>query len=713
MKKTLRIFALVMALAMIFSLSVFASDEASGEAAASDAAVETIDEMTASTYSTLDAVNTRSQDQGYIYVGYDVVDGELTDQSNWDADDLSAITLDNTVIGAGFTAVRASGADSDVTVIGGTLSLANGEDDADGTHASDFTGIGCAFVSANSGRITVKDVDLVTDGFVRAAVIVDNGAIAWLEDCDIVTYGADPLTEAYDGYVNSANTSMMLSPPWVLGIQGGIRTVNVLDTEATFVAVRSHLASGGWGVVSTDGCTNPTLILIDSTLEILSEPEGGMASGWELYGYDEDAYGSGYGAYLIGNCDERYYGTTVEGATFGAIAREGSAIYASSNGDIEVVSAKGEALGTVEGEGNVSTINCVFAAMTHSSEDVSLSYIDGTVINAESAAILYRSSGHCTLQFDDAVVNTGAGILVQMIDDDDSSVGMGDMGTMGFNTTLVEDAGMPSQTGNETGATTNCEELSATFLNGDYVGDLYNGTGYYSQEGDVMDVTVGEGATLTGDIALTETFHGVPYSEEAVAFAEATDGVEYVLIDSNYEVTDDASDAIYVQFTQFTINQYYMLCRMENHIYWNGYSAINVTVEDGGVWTVAEESLITYLKVDGGTVYGEIVENDDGSLTLIPSDEAIADGEYGTLVEANVAESQGMGNVGGGSSDEMTASDEIDDTASDEIEEVEETADEEIDVSDVPEEIAATDGDGKGDNPPDGLGGGTMGDPPD
>jgi hypothetical protein len=428
-----------------------------------------------------------------------------------------------------------------------------------------------------------------------------------------------------------------------------------------------------------------------------------MNSGWELYGYDEEAYGTGYGAYLIGDCDERYYGTTVEGATFGAIAREGSAVYASSNGEINVVSATGEDLGTVQGQGNVSVINCVFGAMTHSSEDISISYTDGTIVNTEESTIVYRSSGHANFLFDEAELNPGNGIIIQMIDDDDSTVGMGDMSTMGFNTTLVEAAGMPSATGNETGATDNNEEVNATLTNGDYAGDFYNGTGYYGQAGDVMNVTVGEGATLEGTIALTETFHGVAYSPEAVAFAEAADGVEYVFIDSDFQVTDNEADAAYIQFTQFTINQYYMLCRMENHVYNNGYSGINVTVENGGVWTVSGESLINYLKVDGGTVYGEIVENADGSLTIVPSDKTIADGEYGVAVEANVAESTGMGNVSGSAEPEGITTNN---TASDEITTEEPQASEEPVVeaaaSDIPERPADL---GPDDEPPGGFGG--------
>jgi len=648
MKNASRILALVMAVAMLLSLSAFASGEASGSAPAAEEyiAISSIGDMNVSSYATLDAVNTRSQDKGFIYVGYDVVDGELTDESNWTGD-ITDITLNDAVTGAGFTAVRASGEMSDVTVSGGTLVLTNGADDSEGVHASDFTGMGAAFVSFDGAKLTVKDVDVTTDGFVRAGVIVDHGAVAWIEDSSFVTYGANPLTEAYDGYVNSATTSKMLSPPWVLGIQGGIRTVNVLDTEATFVLVNSSMASGGWGVVSTDGCTKPTLIIIDSALSILPASEGGMDSGAALYGDAYKDYGSGYGAYLIGSCDEQYYGSTVSGATFGAIAREGYATYQSSKGDIEVVSAKGESLGTVKGQGNVSEIDTVIGVMTHSSEDVGLTYTDGTIINTLAETVLYRSSGHADFVFDNAVVNPGNGVIVQMIDDDDSTVGMGDFSTMGFNTALIEAAGMPSRNGNETGASASNEMANVVFANGEYEGDLYNGTGYYGQAGDVMNVTVGENASLTGAIALTETFHGVVYSPEAKAFADAADGVEYVFIDKDYNVTANEADAAFIQFTKFTIDQYYMLCRLLNHVYANGFAGINVTVEDGSVWTVTGESLISYLNASEGSVYGKLTENADGTLTLTPSSVPLPAGEYGTFVEANVGAAQSMGNAGG------------------------------------------------------------------
>ena len=625
----------------------------SAEPAAEAASAQDVSEMTVSEYGSLN--NFSRSDAGYVYVGYDVIDGELTENSNWEGDPAN-IVLDNEVTGAGFTAVHAEG-DSVVNVTG-SITLT---DDEAGEHASDFSGVGSVFSIANGATAYIKDMTIYTEGFVRAAVVLDNEAIAWVENCDIVTLGANPLTEAYDGYVNSATTSKMLSPPWVLGIQGGIRTMNVLDNNATLIVKDSSLSSGGWGVISTDGCTNPVIYVIDSELTILPESEGGMDSGWKLFGFDEDAYGSGYGAYIIGNVDEDNFGVTISGATFGAICREGAVSYQSSNGDIALTSGEGEDLGTVTGKGQVSTINCVFGAMTHSSEDVTIEYLDGTIVNSEMATILYRSTGNATFIVDEAELNPGNGIILQMIDDDDSTVGMGDMNTMGFNTSLVEAAGMPSTNGNETGASSSNEQVIMTLTNGEYTGNFYNGTGYYGQAGDVLNLTFGEGASVTGAVALTETFHGYPYSEAAIAALDSYgDDVSYVLLNENFEVTaGNEGEAAWIQVTEFSINQYFMLCEMSDHIYNNGYSGINVTVEDGAVWTVASESLINYLKVEG-TVYGTLVENADGSLTLMPGADAIPAGEYGTAVEANVSASSGMGNAMGGDKGDsgMPASDD-------------------------------------------------------
>lgn len=631
MKK--KMISLVMVAAMLLSLVVSAnalslgsiSDMGvSGAAKLVAAASPTINSLRVSEYATLDRDRGRRNiDIGHIYVGYAIEDGVLNRaNSNWKLPDTGSVVFNNYVSGEGFTALYATGKGTEVKA-SGKLTLV---DDSDGQYASDFTGTGVAIVVDDYAKVNASNLNIYTEGFVRAAAIVYNGAEMTVRNSSLVTMGANPLTESYDGYKNSANTSKMISPPWVLGIQGGIRTINVLGTKPTLNVIDSYLASGGWGVLSTDGCTKPLLNTVDSTLEILSEEEGGMDSGWELFGYEKGKYGSGYGSYIIGDSTELFYGVKIVGGTYGAIGRGGKAVYASSNGNIDLYNAYGAKMETVEGKGQVSVIDCVYGVKTHANEDIAISYIDGTVVNAEESIFMYRSSGTADFVADKASLNAGNGIILQMIDDDDSTVG----GFNPFNSYLYEDAGVPSRSGNETGASTKCDTVNMTLTNGVYEGDFYNGTGYYKQAGDAMNVVIGEGATVIGDIALTETFHGVPYSEKAVEVLDSYGvDVSYVFLDADFYVTADESEAEYIQLTKFSINQYFMLCHLLNRTYYNGYSKADVVVENGGIWMVEEESLITSLKIEkGAKVYGDVSYNADGTLTLTPSEQLLAVGSY-------------------------------------------------------------------------------------
>ncbi|MBE6991078.1 MAG: hypothetical protein E7430_00665 [Ruminococcaceae bacterium] len=631
MKK--RALSLALAIVMMLSLAVTANALTLGSIADMGykktaeivvAAAPDISDLEVSEYATLDSDRGRRKvDIGHIYVGYAVEDGVINaDNSNWIKSNTESIVFKNYVSGEGFTALYATGKGTKADV-SGKLTLVDG---SDGQYASDFTGTGVAIVVDDYAKVQAHDLTIYTEGFVRAAAIVYNGAEMTIKNSSLITVGANPLTEAYDGYKNSANTSKMISPPWVLGIQGGIRTINVLGKKPTLNVIDSYLATGGWGVLSTDGCSQPLLNIVDSTLEVLPESKGGMNSGWELFGYDKDKYGSGYGSYIIGDSTELFYGVNIKGGTYGAIGRGGKAVYASTNGNIDLYNAYGTKMETVEGKGRVSVIDCVYGVMTHANEDIAISYIDGTVVNAEESIFMYRSSGTADFVADEASLNAGNGIILQMIDDDDSTVG----GFNPFNSYLYEDAGVPSRSGNETGKSKKCDTVNMTLTNGVYEGDFYNGTGYYKQAPDAMNVIIGEGATVIGDIALTETFHGVHYSEKAVEVLDSYgNDVSYVFLDADYYVTENEADAEYIQLTKFSINQYFMLCHLLNRVYYNGYSKADVVVEDGGIWMVEEESLITSLKIErGAKVYGAVKYNADGTLTLTPADKLLAADSY-------------------------------------------------------------------------------------
>ena len=99
----------------------------------------------------------------------------------------------------------------------------------------------------------------------------------------------------------------MISPPWILGIYGGVRASNVLGTNSSFTVADSTIESGSWAVISTDDCSTPTVNVINSTLKITeydgtdetgNDSSTSMNGGAALFGYSRN-YGSGYGTYNI------------------------------------------------------------------------------------------------------------------------------------------------------------------------------------------------------------------------------------------------------------------------------------------------------------------------------------------------------------------------------------------------------------------------------
>ena len=111
----------------------------------------------------------------------------------------------------------------------------------------------------------------------------------------------------------------------------------------------------------------------------------------------------------------------------------------------------------------------------------------------------------------------------------------------------------------------------------------------------------------------------MPYSEAALeGIAYYGDDIQYQLLsaDGSFNAGNDGT-AKYIQITDYTINEYFLQGHVENMVYFNGASTIEVNVGDGAEWIVTGESLITKLTVSNGAlVKGTLVENADGSLTI-------------------------------------------------------------------------------------------------
>ena len=552
-------------------------------------------------------------------------------------------------------AVYVAGTNEDTTV-SITNSEFNFSDESDGKNANDFTCLGVVVTATGaentSTRLLMDNVTINTDGFGRDGLVVDAYANAVVTNSSIYAAGSNPLNEAYEGYASTAAQAYMISPPWILGIYGGVRACNVLGTNSSLTVVDSTIETGSWAVISTDDCTNPTVNVVDSTLKV-SEYDGtdvtgnnsstSMNGGAALFGYAKN-YGSAYGTYNIGSSYENFYGANIDGTTYVTILTGAARTYygPSYKGLVLTNDATGEEVYTYEGEGQDTTVTSVFGVMDHQgAEDVILD--KGSVWNTEEAVMVVRGAQSSNYTVSGAELNPASGVIFQMMDDDDgygtSGAGGDTSGDQGFAKWTGDAWGMPTFSSgfadaNEAGfvapATGGSYNTTLTLTTGEdgeavsYDGNIYNGTGTGAgQSAGGLLVTIEDGVTLNGNISATSAVHGLPYSADAVAYLDelvekygdgiAPNGgdsatVAYALLDADGNVTENEAEAAYIQVTNFTMNEYYLISHVVNKSM-EGANVL-VTVNEGAEWNITEDCWITGLMnygtiniAEGATLY--------------------------------------------------------------------------------------------------------------
>jgi len=452
---------------------------------------------------------------------------------------------------------------------------------SDGSEVSDFDGYGAVIGAFNKARVTVEKVNIHTEGVARLAFFAHDYSNVMVSDSSFKVMGGT----LYDGYVNSADTSIMVAPPWVLGITGNARATNLLGACSTFTVVRTDANAANWGVLSTDGGSDMIMTVVDSTVSLIGQKDVFSTN-----------YGSGYGTYVLG-VKEYFYGVTFNVGTYAGIFTNGDAVYASSkfekplniypmkqvpNGKkvtdfmgrtmdgYDVVPSDTPVFTGITGLGRNTIVNSdVFGWMSHANGNLTIT--DGTEVNTGNAVFLVKSGDNTMTVSNGARLNSKNKVILQMIDNDDSLVGVDRSGSIGlrFNTEYNEPKGYPG-IDYEIAKTTTDRRNTCTFTatGVEINGDLYNGTGYFGgQAADKLEVTLGKGASLNGVISATSIIH-----------------------------VDEKGD----QNTHFTIKEYYYLGHVANRIYYNGGNDISVILKDGAVWTVAGSGTITGLTIGDG-----------------------------------------------------------------------------------------------------------------
>ena len=476
--------------------------------------------------------------------------------------------------------------------------------EADGTDTCDFSGKGTAIAAFGSdANVTVTDSTIHTSGVATMPIFADDGATVTIRSSVLRSDGG---TLSAD-YLNTPSQTLMVAPPWILGIMGNARCSNMMGTNTTTNVIDSETSAGAWAVLSTDAGNNMALNIYNSSLTLNNadesaaaalQAEGGQISETLDNPYTVN-YGSGYGTYVIGNASETFAGAQVNVGTYATIFTGGSAVYTNleAGKTYELKSSAGETTAIYEAtEDKVTEIHSdTFAFMAHQDRN-SITVEKGTIVDSGYATFLVKtgsSNQALTATVDDAVITNG-GVLIQVMDNDDATNG-GMMstddplntngGSQNFKPYHTEEAGFDTSS-----AAADSTVQQFTFTNGTYTGNIYNASGSDGLNGNALNVTFGLSSQYSGAIASTSAIH-VTY-----------DGSVLVKENGGYafdSAEEAAAFAAQYQNTSFTINEYWSIGQVANLVNSNGANAINITLTDDAVWNVTGTSLITSLSISG------------------------------------------------------------------------------------------------------------------
>jgi len=535
-----------------------------------------------------------------LYVTADGIDAEKSSvgritSGTYDEHYASGITISDSA--SGHNGVIVTGTEYTLTDV--SIDLLT---EADGTDTCDFSGKGTAVAAFGSDtKVTVENSKIHTSGVAAMPLFADSGATLTLRDSTIQSDGGT----LYKEYLNTPSQTLMVAPPWILGIMGTSRALNIMGDNTTVNVIDSDASAGAWAVLSTDNGSDMTLNVYNSTVTLNNADESAAApiqeEGGQITETLDNPYtvnaGAGYGTFVIGNANETIAGSSFNVGTYATIFTGGSATYTALEAGraYELKNSAGETTETYEArEDRITEIHSdTFGFMAHQGSN-SITLEKGTVVDSGYATFLIKtgySNQQTTAAVDDTVITNG-GVLIQIMDNDDATNG-GMMsaadeantngGAMNFKPVHTENAGFSTAV-----ATADSTLQTFAFTNGDYTGNIYNASGSDGLNGSTLNVAFGVGARYSGAVASTSAIH------------VTCDGSVQIRENGGYAFDDAEKAAAFAeayQNTEFTINEYWGIGQVANMINDNGANAVNVTLTDDAVWQVTGTSLITSLNL--------------------------------------------------------------------------------------------------------------------
>jgi hypothetical protein len=276
---------------------------------------------------------------------------------------------------------------SEYTIEGAEIEL-----HGDGT--DDFVGRGAGIAASGDAVVTINDTKIRTYGITRGAVFVGGNSVVTANDCDFSTESYVP-TEAQRE--EGKKLDRMMKPPWMMGIKGNGRTTNTGQMGA-FTLNRCHVTSNNWGALSIDGAIVNRMYVNDCLIEVTGESGYGMFTICDDFTFDYKAYGD-YGCFDIADH------STFNIPDYALIMSLGNAGGEFRNGC--VVNSRRWGAIIFRNSGGLFKIN------------------SKSVFNTGLSTVIVKGA-NASIEMDDCVLNPGNGVILSLIDNDDTGLLGGD-----------------------------------------------------------------------------------------------------------------------------------------------------------------------------------------------------------------------------------------------------------------------------------------------
>ncbi len=357
-----------------------------------------------------------------------------------------------------------------VFVRDGKYRIENMKFDFEGNGGHDFQFYGACIAAAGNAQVVIDKVHIRTKGVIATSIAAGECADVLVKNSDIYTEGVDN-SDYWPG--------AMTESPWVLGLDGTVRSTNVVHrARATFYNVKTE--SNGWGVYSTDNTSPGCRHELINCQGIIKE---------------EGPYASGYGAYVLSANRSCFLGMEFDVPSYPLVMAGASndvVVGASSRENLEKYIGTDSLLAAeTNGFADIEEKNSVFksgknSAMWHGGGNGTFFVLPGTELISGSTTFLVKSfysgmpggpkapGAHPQILVDGAKLCPGNGVILHLMQNDDPG-----MGTFGHDGHWAEYYEVPQivEKAQEGFDLTDPEEEGATracFKNMELEGSIYN-----------------------------------------------------------------------------------------------------------------------------------------------------------------------------------------------------------------------------------------------